>query len=291
MKNPEIVVITGPTASGKTDYGIKFALANNGEVVSADSMQIYKLMDIGTAKPTHEEMRGIRHHMIDIVPPWEDYSVARYVEDASACIDDIFSRGKLPVIVGGTGLYIDSLLADREFSARENDKLRSELELEYENVGGEEMLRRLKSFDTERAEKLHANDKKRIIRAIEIYKITGKTITQHDMETKSQTHRYNARKIALNFSDRSKLYERIDHRVEMMIANGLEHEVRGLLEIGVSPNCTAMQAIGYKELLGAIFGEFSLETAIEEIKIESRRLAKRQLTWFRRDSTVEWINF
>jgi tRNA dimethylallyltransferase len=196
----------------------------------------------------------------------------------------------LPVIVGGTGLYIDSLLADREFSARESDELRTELELEYESVGGEEMLRRLKEFDTERAEKLHANDKKRIIRALEIYKITGKTITQHDLETKSQAHRYNARKIALNYTDRLELYERIDLRVETMIINGLEREVRGLLEVGVSPDCTAMQAIGYKELLKVIIEGHSLQAAIEEIKQESRRLAKRQLTWLRRDGDIEWLN-
>jgi len=285
------MVITGPTATGKTGFAALLAKKINGEVVSADSMQVYKHMDIGTAKPVVEEMLGVAHHMIDIVPPWENYSVARYVEDATKCIDDILRRGKQPVLAGGTGLYIDSLLAGREFLARVDSEQRRDLEAEYDDIGGDAMLLKLHGFDPYSAVKLHANDKKRIVRAFETYYATGKTISQHDLETKSVPPRYNAVKFALSFSDRERLYERIDRRVDTMLKRGLEHEVSSLLEMGVPRDCTALQAIGYKEMVGAILGKFSIESAVEKVKMESRRYAKRQLTWLRGDSEITWLTW
>ena len=289
MSKQKVVVVTGPTATGKTTFGAMLAKEVGGEVVSADSMQVYRLMDIGTAKPTAEEMLGIPHHMLDIVPPWEEYSVARYVSDAVKCIGGIINRGKIPIIVGGTGLYIDSLLSGREFSPRGDARQRKELETEYDRIGGDGMLRELVSFDPESAKKLNANDKKRIVRAFEVYNMTGKTITQHDLETKSFPPRYSALYLALNFNERAALYSRICSRVDAMLAAGLEGEVRGLLKLGVSQECTAMQAIGYKEMAGAISGAYSAGDAAGIIKQRSRNYAKRQLSWFRRDKDTHWI--
>ena len=288
VNKPRIIVITGPTATGKTALGALLAKTANGEVVSADSMQIYKYMDIGTAKPTQDERLGVPHHMIDIVPPTEDYSVARYISDASRCIGDIVLRGKLPVLVGGTGLYIDSLLSGRIFSARGDETLRRELESQYDDIGGEAMLRILRGFDSESASRLHENDKKRIVRAIEVYNTSGKTISQHDRDTKALPPRYETLKVALTFSSRAVLYTRVDSRVDNMIENGLEDEVRRLLDMGVPPEATAMQAIGYKEMTGVILGGLGLDDAVEKIKMETRRYAKRQLTWLRRDTSLIW---
>jgi len=291
LKDAHVIVITGPTASGKSAVGVSLAKEISGEVVSADSMQIYKHMNIGTAKPTEDEMLGVPHHLISIIEPWEDYSVARYITEASECIDDILRRGKTPILVGGTGLYIDSLLSGRGFSARGNEDLRKSLEVEYDTIGGDLMLARLGAFDPLSANRLHSNDKKRIVRAIEVFEITGKTISQHDLETKSLPPRYNSLKIALTYSCRAELYARIDDRVDKMIADGLEHEVRSLLDAGVKADATSMQAIGYKEMVGAIFGEFDMMQAIDKVKMESRRYAKRQLSWFRRDQDIKWITW
>jgi len=288
MKKPTLIVITGPTATGKTALGALLAKTANGEVVSADSMQIYKHMDIGTAKPTGDEKLGVPHHMIDVVPPWEAYSAARYISDAARCVDDILLRGKLPVIVGGTGLYIDSLLSGRVFSPRGDEALRSGLEAQYDEAGGEAMLRRLGEFDPESAARLHANDKKRIVRAMEVYAMSGNSISQHDRDTKALPPRYDALKIALTFSDRAELYARVGRRVDAMLLRGFCAEVRGLLEMGVAPGATAMQAIGYKEMTGAVLGHLSIEDAVENIKMETRRYAKRQLTWLRRDKGILW---
>lgn len=281
---PFVVVICGPTATGKTRLSVELALELNGEIVSADSMQLYRRMDIGTAKASMDERCTVPHHMIDVAEPTESYSVARYVEEAASCIDDILRQGKLPIIVGGTNLYIDSLLSGRSFSAAVGDDpvLRAEIETEYDSVGGEEMLHRLSLFDPDRAAKLAAADRRRIVRAHEVYRLTGKTITQHDIETQSIPPRYNAAVIILDYADRGKLYERIDSRVDEMVSMGLFDEVRSLLSEGLSPDCTAMQAIGYKEPAAAIRGEISDAEAIELIKRESRRYAKRQLTWLRR---------
>ena len=279
----KIIVVAGPTASGKTRLGIELACTFGGEIVSADSMQIYRRMDIGTAKASAAEQAAVPHHMIDVAEPWENYSVARYVEEASRCCGDIISRGKIPVLVGGTGLYIDSLISGRDFAANDGDEaLRERLLAEYDELGGEAMLERLRKIDPERAEKLPSGDKRRIVRAIEIYEITGMTITEHDARTRAIPPRYDAAQIILGYAERAALYNRIDRRVDEMVAEGLFEEVQGLLDSGLSDKCTAMQAIGYKEPAMALRGELSREEAVELIKLGSRRYAKRQMTWFRK---------
>lgn len=280
----KIVVVAGPTASGKTALGIALAKDFNGEIVSADSMQIYRGMDIGTAKASLAEREGIPHHMLDVAEPWEDYSVARYVEQAEACCRDILRRGKLPILVGGTGLYIDSLVSGRDFAAVDSDQgLREALSAEYDALGGEAMHRRLQEIDPERAAILHPGDKRRIVRALEVYRLTGMTITEHDRQTRALPKRFDAAAIHLNFKNRAALYARIDRRVDMMVEQGLFREVEGLLAAGLSPESTAMQAIGYKEAVRSLQGELRREEAVALIKQASRRYAKRQLTWFNRD--------
>jgi tRNA dimethylallyltransferase len=287
---PKVIVITGPTATGKTRLSIELCRRFDGEVISADSMQIYRRMDIGTAKPDEAEKMGIPHHMLDVAEPGEQYSVSKYVEAAAACVDDVLARGKIPVIAGGTGLYIDSLLSGRDFApVEEHGDVRREISDKYDDVGGEEMLRRLGEFDPEAAGRIKPNDKKRIIRAFEVWLTSGKTITQHNAETRATPPRYDAAKIALSFKDRAELYDRINRRVDIMLERGLLDEVRQLLESGVPEKCTAMQAIGYKELIPVVKGEAPLDAAVEKIKQESRRYAKRQLSWFRRDESLHWI--
>ena len=280
---PGVVVVAGPTASGKTALAIELAKSLGGEIVSADSMQIYRGMDIGTAKASAQERREAVHHMLDVCDPGEAYSAARYVEDAARCCDDILARGKLPVIAGGTGLYIDSLLSGRGFAETGGDgALRERLNAEYDARGGEAMLEKLRSFDPERAAMLAAADKRRIVRAIEIYELTGKTITEHDAESRAIPPRYRTARIVLSYKDRADLYARIDARVDAMVDAGLFSEVEELLAAGVDAGCTAMQAIGYKEAAAALRGELSRSEASDAIKLASRRYAKRQLTWFRR---------
>lgn len=280
----KIVVVAGPTAAGKTRLGIELALGLGGEIVSADSMQVYRRMDIGTAKASAEERALVPHHMLDVAEPFEDYSAARYVEQAAACCEDILARGRLPIVVGGTGLYIDSLLSGRDFAPRQEgeEKLRRELSDRYEAEGGAALLEELRAFDPERAEKLHPGDKRRIIRAMEIYALTGLTISEHDRRSRSLPPRYEAARIVLNYKDRARLYARIDRRVEEMAAQGLFGEVEGLLKAGLSPGCTAMQAIGYKEAARYLRGETDRQEALDLIKQGSRRYAKRQITWFSR---------
>lgn len=285
----KILVVTGPTATGKTALSVELAKKLGGEIVSTDSMQIYRGMDIGTAKVTKAEMQNIPHHMIDIADPSEDYSVSRYVEEADAAVRGILSRGRLPIVAGGTNLYIDSLIAGLDFAEKAEDAaLRESLNKQYDDIGGEAMLEHLRGFDPERAAKLHPADKRRIVRAVEIYILTGETITRHDEETKKRPKRYDAVKIALTFADRAELYDRINARVDKMVSDGLFDEVKGLLDSGLSPACTSMQAIGYKEPAAYFRGEMSKDEAIELIKLSSRRYAKRQLTWLRRDTTVLW---
>ena len=288
---PEILVVCGPTATGKTRLGIALAQKYRGEIVSADSMQVYRRMDIGTAKATAEERAMAPHHMLDVAEPWEDYSVSRYVEEAGKICDRLIAQGKMPILVGGTGLYIDSLLAGRDFAEREpgSDSLREALSAEYDALGGERMLETLRGFDPERALRLHPADKRRIVRAIEIYRLTGKTITQHDRETRLRPPRYRGFTVALGYRERGELYARIDRRVDEMIAQGLFDEVRALLDEGLDAGCTAMQAIGYKEAALAVKGELSPAEAAERIKLNSRRYAKRQLTWFRRNEGAHWL--
>ena len=283
MTDNSIIVVAGPTASGKTRLGIELAKKYGGEIVSADSMQLYRGMDIGTAKAAKEEQAEAVHHMLDVIDPSEAYSVARYVDEAGAVCDDILSRGRVPILVGGTGLYIDSLIAGRDFADNQEDKaLRSELEAEYDRLGGEAMLNKLAAFDPARASKLGAGDKRRIVRAVEIHRLTGKTATEHDEETRRRPPRYDAARIVLNYKNRADLYARIDERVTQMAADGLFDEVRRLLDSGLSAECTAMQAIGYKEAVLALKGELTEDEALDLIRQGSRRYAKRQITWFGR---------
>jgi len=288
-EKPKIIVITGPTATGKTSLGIRLAKKHNGEVISADSMQVYKLMDIGTAKPSDDEKGGVVHHMLDVVPPWEDYSAARYVREATVCTDDVISRNKLPIIVGGSGLYVDSLIRGRVFAAKVNPELRKILELRYDKLGGKAMLDELRRLDTKGAEKLHENDKKRIVRAFEVLETSDMPLSEHDLSEKSLPPRYDCIKIALSFVDREILYDRINRRVDDMMSRGLAREVASLQELGVRRNSTSMQAIGYKELCEALENKADIGTAVDKIKMESTRYAKRQLTWLRRDSSIHWI--
>lgn len=287
---PKILVICGPTASGKTALAVELALRHHGEVVSADSMQIYRRMDIGTAKPTREEMRGVPHHMLDVADPEEDFSVARYVDMAAKCVDDILSRGKLPILAGGTGLYIDSLLSGRTFAPFQPDSpLRGQLEEQLRREGGAAMLARLAQVDPDSAARLHPNDEKRIIRALEVYQSTGKTITQHNLETQAIPPRYDALTLALAFERREDMWSRIDRRVDQMMDQGLVAEVQGLLDSGVPAKCTAMQAIGYKEMAAALLSGGDVRAAAEEIQLRSRQYAKRQLTWFKRNKAARWL--
>ena len=285
----KIVVICGPTASGKTALSIALAKAFDGEVVSADSMQIYRRMDIGTAKPTKQEMDGVPHHMLDVAEPGEAYSVSRYVEEATACVEDILARGKLPIVCGGTGLYIDGLIRGTDYQPAGTDNgIREQLEGEWEAQGAEEMMARLAAVDPDSAARLHLSDKRRILRALEVYLATGETITVHNARTKEIPPRYEAIMIGLNTEPRQILYDRIDRRVGIMLEQGLLQEVQSLLEDGLLDG-TAAQAIGYKELLAYFRGEMTLETAADLIRQKSRNYAKRQLTWFRRDERVKWI--
>ena len=289
---PNILVICGPTASGKTALAAELALRLDGEVVSADSMQVYRGMDIGTAKPTRGEMRGIPHHMLDVADPRENYSVARYVAQAVPIVDGILARGKLPIVAGGTGLYLDNLVAGRQFAPFAPDSgLRERLQARVRAEGLPALRRELERADPEAAGRIHPNDEKRTLRALEVYLATGKTITQHDRDSRALPNRYTPLTIALNFGERPWLWERIDRRVDHMMAQGLEKEVRGLLASGISRECTAMQAIGYKEIAAAIAEGRPAAEGAEEVKLRSRQYAKRQLTWFRRNKQAYWFNW
>ncbi len=279
----KVLVVAGPTASGKTSLGISLALALGGEIVSADSMQVYRGMNIGTAKATSAERAAVPHHMLDVADPAEDYSVSRYVEQAALCCEDILSRGRIPILVGGTGLYIDSLLSGRSFSPRgEDPALRASLNAKYDAVGGEALLEELRRVDPARAALLHPADQKRIVRALEIFFLTGETITAHDEASRKLPPRYVSLFLIPGFHDRSLLYRRIDDRVDEMVEQGLFEEVRSLLASGVPAEATAMQAIGYKETAACLNGLLSPQEAVSQIKQASRRYAKRQLTWFAR---------
>ena len=286
----KLVCVVGPTGCGKTWLGVELAKMLGGEVVSCDSMQIYRGMAIGTAAPTAEEMQGIPHHMVGVADPRENYSVARYADDAAKCVDDILSRGKQPVIVGGTGLYLNALLAGHGFAGGDKDgRYRAELESRWDKEGGEAMFAELRRIDPETAGNLHLNDKKRILRALEVYYETGKTMAQHNAETKLIPPRYDSVRIGLAYEDRDDMKRAIDLRVDKMVDSGLFDEVRALLDSGLPRDVTAMQAIGYKETLAYLDGEAAREEAIDEIKLRSRQYAKRQLTWLRRDPGIHWF--
>ena len=284
-----IVVIVGPTASGKTDLSVALAKRLDGEVISADSMQIYRGMDVGTAKVTRAEMDGVRHHMIDVAEPEEAFSAARFVELADPILQDILARGKTAVIAGGTGLYVDALVQGRTFAPYPSTGKREQLEREADEKGMEAMLDRLRAVDPDSAGRLHLSDRKRILRALEVYEETGKTITRHNLETQQLPDKYHPLWLGLDFPCRQDLYRRIDRRVDQMLEQGLLEEIRGLLTRGVPRDCTAMQAIGYKEFFPVLDGTEKLASAVEQVKRESRRYAKRQLTWFRRNSRIHWI--
>ena len=284
-----IICIAGPTASGKTALAVEMAKLYNGEVVSCDSMQVYKHMDIGTAKPTKEEMQGIVHHMLDVAEPWEEFSVSRYCEMASTIVDDIVARGKTAIIAGGTGLYMDALIKGNAFAPYPATGRREELEALAKNEGIEAVLTKLREVDPESAERLHPSDQKRIIRAMEVYLETGRTITEHNRMTQQLPSRYNPVWFALEDTDRQKLYDRIDRRVEIMVENGLLQEIDDLLKMGIPEKCTAMQAIGYKEFLDVYKGNRSVSDAVAQVQQSSRHYAKRQLTWFRRNANIHWL--
>lgn len=288
----DLLVITGPTATGKTALGVELALNLGGEIVSADSMQVYRGMDIGTAKATMEERKGVPHHMVDVADPGEVYSAAKYSEEAAVCVEDIRARGKIPIVVGGTGLYIDGLLRGTEYAAAPGDSgVRQELEAEYDRLGGAAFRENLRAVDPARAERLPAGDKKRLVRAYEVYVLTGKTITWFDEMSRSVPPRYTAATVVLDYARREDLYERIDRRAAHMFEKGLEEEVRGLLENGLSDSSTAMQAIGYKETAAFLRGEITRVEAIDLVQRKSRQYAKRQLTWLRRDAGAHWIRW
>ena len=289
MPQPTIVCIAGPTACGKTKLGIELAKKFGGEVVSCDSMQIYRGMEIGTAAPTPEEMDGVPHHMVGVADPREAYSVARFVAEATACVDDILARGKLPIVVGGTGLYLDALVAGRSFADGGESESRIRLRARLAQEGIEPLYEELRIIDPESAAALHISDEKRILRALEIFYETGKTKREHDEESQRIPPRYRAVYIGLAFEDRADMRALIDRRVDLMMEAGLVEEVQRLLASGVSRETTALQAIGYKELLSALDGERPMEEAVEEVKLRSRQYAKRQLTWLRRNKAIHWI--
>ena len=284
-----IVCITGPTASGKTRLSIALAKALGGEVVSFDSMQIYRRMDIGTAKPTPEEMDGIPHHMIDVVDPEEDYSVSRYVQEADLCVQDILARGKAVILVGGTGLYIDALIAGREFAPFPSTGRREELTELAKTQGIEAVLARLEQVDPEAAARIDPKNERRVIRALEVYLETGKTITQHNLESQLLPPKYQPVWLGMTYRDRAVLHQRINDRVDAMFSAGMVREVQELLGSGVPSSATSLQAFGYKELVDALQGDLSLDEARESIKTATRRYAKRQLTWFRRNEAIHWL--
>lgn len=285
----KLITVVGPTASGKTRLGVELAKRYGGEVISADSMQIYKGMQIATAKPTVEEMQGIPHHLMDFLEPNQTYSVAMFVDDAKKCIEDISSRGKIPVIVGGTGLYVDSLLNNISFHESQRDtELSEKLRELYYTEGVDYLLDMLRKFDGESAERLETEkNPKRIIRAIEFYKTTGITITEQNKNSKNEESPYSAIKLGLNFEDRQKLYDRINERVDLMVEAGLVSEAKRVFNSELS--FTSVKAIGYKELFPYLKGELPLEECIEKLKQESRRYAKRQITWFKRDKEINWL--
>ncbi len=285
MQKRKVIAVTGPTASGKTALSVELAKRLNGEIISCDSMQIYKKMDIGTAKATKEEMQGVVHHLIDIISPCDSFSCADYTELAVKTADDILSRGKTPIFCGGTGLYLDSVLTATKLSDAPCDSaLRESLSM----LSPEELHKKLSSLDPISAESIHPNNVKRVIRAIEICLLTGKTKTEWDALSRTEGRRYNDTVIALDFKDRALLYKRIDRRVDIMLENGLADEVKSL-DCPEFRTSTASQAIGYKEILRYLDGLTDIDTAIEEIKQGSRNYAKRQLTWFRKNKNVHWI--
>ena len=289
MNKPTVIVIAGPTASGKSNLAVELAKRINGEIISADSMQIYKDMDIGTAKITDKEMQGIKHYMLDFVLPNERYSVSSYKKQAEKCIEEILSKNKTPIICGGTGLYIDSLIYNIEFLKEEIDEAyRNELNQIAKDEGLEKLYNMAVEIDSEAMQKISKNDQKRIIRVLEIYHKTGKTKTQQDLESRKNEVKYNYKIFAINM-DRAVLYDRINRRVDKMINDGLINEVKSILE-KYDEFPTAMQGLGYKEVVDYLYEKLTKEEMIEKLKMETRRYAKRQITWFKKNKETCWID-
>ena len=290
MAQPNIVCVVGPTACGKTKLGVLLAKAHDGEVVSVDSMQIYRGMTIGTAAPTAEEMAGVPHHMVAVAEPGENWSVAKFAAQADRCIQDILSRGKLPILVGGTGLYLDAIVSGRDFAPGEaGGEIRARLQGRLEREGVAPLLEELRQVDPEAAGRLHPSDTKRILRALEVWQETGETITAHNARTRALPKKYDAITIGLRFADREDMKALIDARVDEMVERGLLDEVEALLRRGVPRESTCFQAIGYKEFLRYRDGGCTLEEAVAEVKLRSRQYANRQLTWLRRNGEIHWI--
>ncbi len=289
MKKP-LVVLTGPTAVGKTKLSIDLAKALGGEIISADSMQVYKHMDIGSAKITEKEMDGVPHHLIDVLSPFEEFHIVRFQGLAKKEMEDIYSRGRIPIFVGGTGFYIQAVTKDIDFTEGEEDKeYREELSRLATEKGNEFLHEMLRNIDPKSAEEIHANNVKRVIRALEFYKENGFPISQHNEEQKQNETPYNLAYFVLN-APRELLYERIDRRVDEMMENGLMEEVQKLKDMGCRRDMTSMQGLGYKEILSFLEGEVPLEEAVRILKRDTRHFAKRQLTWFRRESDVIWVD-
>ena len=284
-----LIILTGPTAVGKTELSIKLAKAVNGEIISADSIQVYKHMDIGSAKVTKEEMDGVTHYLIDVLEPTDEFNIFVFKKLATEAMEEIYAKGKVPIIAGGTGFYIQSVLYDIEFADEEGDKTyRHELEKKAAAEGVSVIHRMLEEVDPKAAAEIHENNLKRVIRALEYYHETGKPISEHNEEQRSKTSPYNFRYYVLNM-DRDKLYDRINLRVDIMLENGLLDEVRKLKDMGYSKDLVSMQGIGYKEIREYIDGSCTYEEAVETLKKNTRNFAKRQLTWFRRESDVTWL--
>jgi len=286
----KLVVLTGPTAVGKTSLSIALAKAINGEIISADSMQVYKHMDIGSAKIKPEEMDGVKHYLVDVFDPTEDFNVFLFQKYAKEAIKEINAKGKIPILVGGTGFYIQSIVYDIDFSDQEQDtSYREELESIAKNEGPDKLHKMLAEIDPESANSIHANNVKRVIRALEYYKLTGEKISEHNETEKQKKSPYDFSYFVLN-DERDNLYKRIDKRVDLMVEEGLLDEVKRLKEMGLTKDTVSMQGLGYKEILSYLDGEITLDEAIEIIKRDTRRFAKRQLTWFRREKDVIWVN-
>ena len=290
MNKSPMIVLTGPTAVGKTKLSIALAKAVGGEIISADSMQVYRKMDIGSAKITQEEMQGIPHHLIDVLEPWEDFNVVVFQKLCKECLKGIYERGHIPIVTGGTGFYIQALLRDIDFTENEeNTAYREELESIAQEKGAEILHQMLRDVDAPSAEAIHANNIKRVIRALEFHKLTGKRISDHNEQEKIKEPAYNSCYFVLN-DIRELLYKRIDMRVDEMLKSGLVEEVKSLQSLGMKKEMVSMQGLGYKEILAYLEGEITLEEAVYMIKRDTRHFAKRQLTWFRREADVIWVN-
>lgn len=289
MKKP-LIVLTGPTAVGKTSLSISLAKAVNGEIISADSMQVYKGMDIGSAKIRKEEMQGVTHYLVDILEPEEEFHIVKFQELAKAALEEIYAKGKIPILVGGTGFYIQAVTRDIDFTQAEQEtSYREELEQFAKEKGAEYLHEKLREVDSKSAENIHANNVKRVIRALEFYHQNGTPISKHNEEQKQQTSPYNLAYFVLT-APREILYERIDRRVDQMMEEGLLEEVKSLRERGCHRGMVSMQGLGYKEILAYLEGEYPLEEAVRILKRDTRHFAKRQLTWFRREQDVIWVD-